>query len=272
MTVYKKIPNWLTLFNLLLGCVAIVYLFYDHIMIQAIAGGVTESGVFDGRAVEVSFRYGKMHIAALIVLAAVFVDFLDGFAARIFNATSEMGRQLDSLADLVTFGVAPGLMLYYLTATAFFGSPIAMEIGIWAFMPAFFFTLMAAWRLARFNISTPKPYFEGLPAPAAAVAAAALPLVLFHQEFLLSDLLQNPYVLYGITAFLGLMMQSRLPLISLKSGDAGATKTQKLILVGGAIALALIAHLLFAWIAGLLWVIILWYILLSLLLNLTRTS
>lgn len=273
MSIYKKIPNWLTLINLLLGCVAIVYLFYDHVTIRAIAqGGYEEGGYFDGRAVSLAFRYGQMHIAALIVLFAVFFDFLDGFAARLFDATSEMGKQLDSLADLVTFGVAPGLMLYYLTATAFFGTSIAMEIGIWAFLPAFFYTLMAAWRLARFNTATPKPYFEGLPAPAAAIAVAALPLIAFRQERWLAEALQNPWVMYGIIAGLGWLMQSRLPLLSLKLGPAGGPVQHKAILGGGALVLAIVAYLFTGWIAGLLWVIILWYILLSLLLNLTRTS
>lgn len=270
---YKKIPNWLTLINLLLGCMAIVYLFYDHVTIRAVAqGGYEEGGIFDGRAVSLTFRYGQMHIAALIVIFAVFFDFLDGFAARLFDATSARGKQLDSLADLVTFGVAPGIMLYYLTATSFFGTSIALEIGIWAFMPAFFYTLMAAWRLARFNVTESKPYFEGLPVPAAAIAVAALPLIAFHQEAFLSDWIQNPWVMYGIIFGLGLLMQSRLPLIALKSGGSGSNRKTLLFLVGGAVAFSAIAYFLTGWLAGLLWVIILWYIVLSLLLNLTRTS
>ncbi len=217
MSYYKKIPNFLTLINLLLACMALVFLFYDHIELRlATSNGLSERAFFDGRVVLSSLYLGKMHIAAILIFFAVLVDFLDGFAARLLNAQSETGKQLDSLSDVVSFGVLPGMVLFQLLALSFFDSPLAFEIGIFAFMPGFLFTLAAAYRLARFNVEHPETHFSGLPVPAAALAVMSLPLALFFDELHISSWLFNPWLLYAFTLLLSWLMISRLTLINLK--------------------------------------------------------
>ncbi len=217
MSYYKKIPNFLTLINLLLACMALVFLFYDHIELRlSTSNGLTERAFFDGRVVLSSLYLGKMHIAAILIFFAVLIDFLDGFAARLLNAQSETGKQLDSLSDVVSFGVLPGMVLFQLLALSFFDSPFAFELGIFAFMPGFLFTLAAAYRLARFNVEHPETHFSGLPVPAAALAVMALPLALFFDELHINSWLFNPWLLYAFTLLLSWLMISRLTLINLK--------------------------------------------------------
>jgi CDP-diacylglycerol---serine O-phosphatidyltransferase len=234
MSIYKKIPNFLTLINLLLGCLALVYLFYDHISIKAVAqSGFEEGGYFDGRAVDIQLAYGKMQIAALLVIFAALFDFVDGFAARFLNATSEMGKQLDSLADMVTFGLVPGVMLYYLLGISFFGSSSAYQFGIWLFVPGLFFTLFAGWRLAKFNITTEdqKSAFRGLPVPAAAIFVAGLVLVLFFNEANLGKVILNSWFLYLVLFLLGFLMVSDIRIINLKFDPADEKGNRKRILL-----------------------------------------
>lgn len=264
MSIYKQIPNWLTLGNLLLGCIAIVYLYYDHIIIRLVTqSGYVESGYFDGQAQVEGLRYGKMYIAGILILLAAVVDFLDGFAARLFNAQTAMGKQLDSLADVVTFGVAPGLLLYYLTAVSFFGSTLAFELGIILFVPAFFYTLMAAWRLARYNTDAPSTHFEGLPTPAAAIFVAGLPIALFRGESFLSAALQSPWLLYGIILMLGWLMASKLPMIQLKKSSDGSGGNARWWLTGSTLLIMAAGYFVMGWIGGLLPLAVLWYIIFS---------
>ncbi len=274
MSIYKKIPNTLTMGNLLLGCLAIVYLFYDHITIRAVAlSGFEESGVFDGQAVDMHFRFGKMHIAALLIILAAFTDFLDGWTARLFNAASELGKQLDSLADLVTFGVAPGLILYYLTAISFFGSTAAYEAGMWLFVPAFAYTLAAAYRLARFNTASTTTHFEGLPTPAAAIFVAGLALVVYGNEANAQAYLGNSWIWYGIIAGLSWLMVSKLPLLSLKFAKSDTAGNRKrLVLMGSVIPVLLAIHLAAGLVFGLIPAAIIWYIIVSLTFHLTTRS
>jgi CDP-diacylglycerol---serine O-phosphatidyltransferase len=272
MSIYRSIPNALTLLNLFLGCLAIVYLFYDHLIIQAFAEGYSEQGIFDGRAVDLRYQYGMMHIAAFLLIAAVLLDFLDGFAARLFNAASELGKQLDSLADLVTFGLVPGLMLYYLLGISYFGQAIALKLQIWLFLPAFIFTLAAAYRLARYNITSAERGFRGLPVPAAALFVAGLPLALLRNEAGLNDTIMQPWVLYGITGLLAWLMASRLPMLDLKfSTDNPSENKKRYIIIGGALILALAGFLGFGLLALLLPLVILWYVLCSLILKPSNT-
>ena len=97
----KNIPNLFTLLNLLFGCIAIVYTLQNGIVITADAEGALLLDIPE-----------KIWMASLFIVLAAVVDFLDGFVARLFNASSEMGKQLDSLADVVSFGVAPGIIIY----------------------------------------------------------------------------------------------------------------------------------------------------------------
>ncbi len=260
MPFYKKIPNFLTLVNLLLGCMALVYIYYDHMELRLVSNtGESERAFFDGRVMLESLYLGKMHIAALLV------DFLDGFAARILNAASEVGKNLDSLSDVVTFGVVPGVVLFNLLSLSFFDSPFAFELGILAMIPAFFFTLAAAYRLARFNVEHPASYFSGLPVPAAALMIMSLPLALFFNELQIGSWLFNPWLLYGIIAIISLLMISRLRLINLKFQKGSPDNQLRLLLITGSFVLWLAGYLIWGILFISLPVLIFLYILFSLL-------
>src|SRR5215510_1528099 len=104
----KQIPNFFTLLNLVFGCIAIVFVLQNGLIVFTNEQGAQLLDIPE-----------KIWIASLFIGLAALVDFLDGFVARLFKATSEMGKQLDSLADLVSFGVAPGLIIYQFLRMSF---------------------------------------------------------------------------------------------------------------------------------------------------------
>ncbi|MBE0661849.1 MAG: CDP-diacylglycerol--serine O-phosphatidyltransferase [Bacteroidales bacterium] len=188
----KSIPNILTLLNLFSGCIAIVL-------------------VFNG---------AYTHASWLIVIAAVF-DFLDGTAARLLNARSELGKQLDSLADMVSFGVAPASIMYALMVNTM-GYAVGGYVNLNA-VPAFFIALFSALRLAKFNIDASQTYsFRGLPTPANALFISALPFIHLHAiskgsfHAMLGSWFDSYYVLLGLTLLLSFLLVSNLPLMGLK--------------------------------------------------------
>jgi len=180
----KHIPNILTLFNLTLGLLGIIY---------ALSG--------------------EYFIVFWLIVAAMIFDFLDGLFAKILKAQSEIGKQLDSLADMVSFGVVPGLLLFYLTSnTPACSCYIRLYMLPWL---AFSVPLAAAWRLARFNTSAPGTSgFEGLPTPAAAFFIISLP-VSIGELGILNHV--APDRLYGVVAIvISYLMISTYPLMSFK--------------------------------------------------------
>lgn len=272
MSIYRKIPNLLTLLNLGFGCAALVYIFYDHISLEfAPNTSAVERAYFDGQVILESLHLGKMHIAALLVLAAALLDFFDGFVARLFNAVSDIGKQLDSLADLVTFGLVPGMMLYYLLGVSFFDSIFAFKLRIWAFLPGFLFTLTAAWRLAKFNVAAPAAHFRGLPVPAAAMFVIGLPLGLFFNEANSLTWLLNPWLLYGIIAVLSLFMISNAPMLSMKfeKGGMKGKNKQRIVFLAIALILFVAGYFLVGTIFLALPLIVIWYIIYSIIINIT---
>lgn len=180
------VPNFITLLNLLSGGIAVIF------------------------AVK-----GDLSTAALFVFFGIFFDFFDGFLARKLNVSSEMGLQLDSLADLVTSGLAPALVLVNL---------IELSILPWqdanCFLPylGLLVLLCSAYRLAKFNISTEQSqFFIGLPTPANALLIMSLPLVLDYQN---SDsynaLILNPFFLVVVTLLSSFLLNAPVKLIALK--------------------------------------------------------
>jgi len=209
---YKHIPNLLTSANLFLGCLALVFIFYDHITVQ-VSG---ETYFFNGHLVWDKLYLGKMPLAAWMVLLAVVIDFFDGAIARMLNATSELGRQLDSLADMITFGLVPAVMLYQLLGISLFNSTAAFKLGIILFLPAFLFTIAAALRLGKFNIDeNQRDRYRGMPVPAAAISVLGIVLSVFRQEKYFSDWFTNPFYLYAAIILLSYLMISRFPVIKL---------------------------------------------------------
>jgi CDP-diacylglycerol--serine O-phosphatidyltransferase len=194
-----------------------------------------------------------------IGLAAV-VDFFDGFVARLFNATSEMGKQLDSLADLVSFGVAPGIILYQLLRISFIQEENGLDVSMWMLLPALIFPVAAAWRLARFNIDdTVETDFKGVPSPAAGLFVASLPLILFYNYYNIDVLLVNKWVLYAIIILLSYLMVSKTSFMAMKfSRAASGSHLPKIILA----VIAIVAAIFLKWLA--VPVVFLAYIILSL--------
>lgn len=246
----KQVPNIFTLLNLVFGCMAIIFILQT-----------SESVVYvNGQGFPNVSLPEKITWGALCIFAAAIVDFLDGFVARLFKATSEMGKQLDSLSDLVSFGVAPGMIMYQLLRMSFAQQVDGLEVSIIWLLPALLVPCAAAWRLAKFNLDAEQAFaFKGIPSPAAGLMVASLPLIMFYQQMDLQDIMLNKWLLYGIIVFLSYGMVSNLPLLSLKFKSAGVKENlPKYILV----AIAIVAAVTVKWIA--VPVILLAYVLVSL--------
>ncbi len=195
MNFVKQIPNFITLGNLLSGTVAVIF------------------------AVE-----GNYKIAALFVCIGIVFDFFDGFVARLLKVSGELGKQLDSLADMVTSGVVPGLIMYKLLQDNLKNAPNFTNSAIEVLdlpLIGLILTLAAGYRLAKFNIDTRQTdSFIGLPTPAMSLFVVSLPLILQYTEIeFVKDLIQNNYFLIGVTWILSYLMNAELPLFSLKFKD-----------------------------------------------------
>ena len=249
----KQIPNLFTLVNLFLGCIAIVFTLQS----QVITINVNE---------DLSTHFNipeNLSLASIFVFAAAAIDFLDGFVARLFKAVSGMGKQLDSLADVVSFGVAPSMILYQLLKMSFMKEEAGLQTSVAWLLPAFVLACAGAWRLARFNLDESQAYgFKGVPIPAAGLCVASFPLILHYGNAFINvnEWLTNKWVLYGVIALLSWLMVSTLPLMALKFKDYTLKNNiPKLILL----AVAILSAFLFQWLAVPL--IFLAYIFLSLL-------
>lgn len=225
MKLIKQIPNMLTLLNLTLGCIGILYAF-DVRYFFIVKG---QYGIFD--TYEISNR---LFTSCFCILLAAVIDFLDGFVARALNAKSAIGKQLDSLADMVTFGVLPSIIIYQLLERSYFRETIfdskdyLISSGEFLFtsklflLPAFIIACAACWRLAKFNIDERQhESFVGLPSPANAIFIASLPLIYIGNDYGLGNLLINKWILYGITILFSWLMVSELKIFSLKVKSLG---------------------------------------------------
>lgn len=188
-----------------------------------------------------AIRFGlheQWPVAVAFVISAMILDMLDGRAARMLGADSRFGAQLDSLADLVSFGVAPGVIMYMWSLS---------KMGNAGWIAALIFCACAAIRLARFNVESVRdegatkgnPYFTGLPTPAAA-CMMLLPLLISFQWN--DPLVRQPWVSGIFIAITSVLMVSRLPTPSIKY-----MKLQRQHRVLAAIAFAALAALLIAW-------------------------
>ncbi len=189
----RYIPNVLTSINLLLGCAALIFVFE-----------------------------GSMHIAAIVIGVAAIFDFADGFAARILKAQSAIGKDLDSLADMVSFGIVPAtvVFIFMLDSTNF--PEISNPIWL-AAMPAFLIALFSALRLAKFNNDLRQSdSFMGLPTPANAIFFLSLPLILKYTNddtpiyYAVELITSNYYNMLILSVFSSALMVSNIPLFSLK--------------------------------------------------------
>ena len=187
MNIKKHIPNLITLLNLFSGCIALMFAFNQ-----------------------------QFEMAFLFVSLGIFLDFFDGFFARLWKVASPLGLQLDSLADMVTSGVVPGLVMFQMMIS--YSSPIVAGYLQWFPYLGFIITLGSCYRLANFNIDTRQTdSFIGLPTPENTLFILSLPLVLkFTDSLFLIEFLTNPFVLLAITILSAYLLNAEIPLFSLK--------------------------------------------------------
>lgn len=178
-------PNLVTLLNLFCGSLGVIY---------AIQGDLVTSAFF--------------------VLAGVVFDFFDGFIARKLDLQSDLGLQLDSLADMITSGLVPGIFMFSLLKMS-----LNPSWPFWDIIPYFglLITLSSAYRLANFNISSQKTYFVGLPTPANTLLVLSFPLILkFQGSELWNSIILCPLFLVTITLLTSFLLNAKLKLLSLK--------------------------------------------------------
>lgn len=235
----KQIPNIFTLINLFFGCLAIVH---------ALQLDVSFLYELDGRPIMQSMQ-ASLGMASLFIALAAIVDFLDGFIARLMKASSEMGKQLDSLSDVVSFGVAPAVILYQILRISVMKEDDAIESSvIWTYA-AFILACAAAWRLAKFNIDTRQQFgFRGVPTPAVGLLVASFPLILYYNYFdgAVNNLLLNKWVLYLIIALLSYLMVMDTPILSLKFKDYSLRNNMSKIIL---LVIAVVAGIALKWLA-----------------------
>ncbi|HLS12105.1 MAG TPA: CDP-alcohol phosphatidyltransferase family protein [Flavobacteriaceae bacterium] len=195
----KHIPNFITSLNLLCGCIALFFAFSN-----------------------------EMVTAAVFVFLGIFFDFFDGFFARLLKVESKVGLEFDSLADVVTSGVVPGVVMMQLLSLSLFGVPYSIELfkssewqsGIELYVPfvGLFIAIAAAYRLAKFNVDTRQTdQFIGMPTPAISIWTLSLPLILIYQYSpFLESLFLNSYFLLGFTLLVSVLMNVELRLFALK--------------------------------------------------------
>ena len=196
----KQIPNIITSLNLLCGCVAIMF---------AVSGDLVSASFF--------------------AFAGIFLDFFDGLAARVLNAQSQVGLQLDSLADVVTSGVLPGIVMVQLLSEALTGnslevstifSSISNNTSIESYLPfiGLLIAVASGYRLAKFNVDTRQTTsFIGLPVPANTLLILSLPLIIsFQASQQITELILTPWFLIIITLVSCVLLNAEIPLFGLK--------------------------------------------------------
>jgi len=162
------------------------------------------------------FRNHLDWAAYLVFIAAIF-DLFDGMAARMLKLSSPMGKELDSLADVISFGFVPGAVLFKMlqeNVGTISGNEWVVRIA--QFIP-FIVTAFSAIRLAKFNLDTRQSdSFIGLPTPANTLLIVSFPLILLNDNFGLHSILLNPYFILGISGLMSYLLVAELPLIALK--------------------------------------------------------
>ena len=203
----KQIPNIVTLLNLFSGCFAIVCIMQTGLTISV-----------DANAENLVDIPEKIYLASFFICLSAIIDFLDGYIARLLHAPSEMGKQLDSLADLVSFGVAPGLIVYQFLRLSFAQQPDGLDINTIWLLPAFVIPCAGAYRLARFNIDPNQSHgFKGVPIPAVGLLIASFPLIYWYSnDVRITNLLINKWFWYAVIFGISYLLVSTLPMMAMK--------------------------------------------------------
>jgi CDP-diacylglycerol--serine O-phosphatidyltransferase len=261
----KHIPNLFTLLNLVFGCIAIVYTLQPGLLLLPL----DSEGNILIPPVQLEYTTERMMIAPLFIALAGVVDFLDGFVARMFKASSALGKQLDSLADVVSFGVAPGMIIYQFLRLSFAQQEGALDTSIAWLLPAFIIPAAAAYRLGKFNLDTEQSYgFKGVPTPAVGLLVASFPLIYWFTDSIpVVNLLLNKWFWYGFILLVSYLMVSSLPMMALKFKSLQVKALLPLIIL---VVIGLAAIFLVKWLA--IPVIFIAYVILSLLFRKTNNN
>lgn len=198
----RHIPNLITLLNVFCGCVAVVFAVLN-----------------------------QLELAAFFMFLGIIFDFFDGLAARLLNVKTDLGLQLDSLADVITSGLVPGIVMFQLLAMSLSGgwnSDLASEAvnaTFWVGLKVhplpfigFLITLASAYRLAKFNLDEDQQSsFVGLPTPANALLIVSFPLILLHHNNdILNGIILNQWFLIAMTLLSCFLLNSKIELFALK--------------------------------------------------------
>jgi len=193
-----------------------------------------------------SWVYGReqMCLGSLFIFIAAVFDLLDGLTARALKVFSPIGKDLDSLADVVSFGVAPSVILFKLLWDALMGEKNAFDVNMLGMAPAFLIACFAALRLATFNITSDqqKGFFIGMPTPAVGLFVASFPMILWYAPLgirhFVASAFENKWVLYFIIAILCWLMVSKVKFIKLMPSrwTIATTWPQIVLIVATAIA------------------------------------
>lgn len=187
---YAPVPNIITLCNLACGVVGTYFAFE-----------------------------GNIQMALILMISGAVFDFFDGFFARLLKVSGDLGKQLDSLSDLISFGLLPGVMVFAVQKSLIMGDTISFEllnIGQWITMTIpIFIPIMSAYRLAKFNIDTRQTSsFIGLPTPANALFFASLMWVFSYSDRL--QFIESPLIISILTAIFSILLITEIPLFALK--------------------------------------------------------
>ncbi|HTO15126.1 MAG TPA: CDP-alcohol phosphatidyltransferase family protein [Edaphocola sp.] len=241
----KNIPNILTLGNLFCGCIAIT------MALTAPPHLISTNGGADYFPIMGSVQL--LWTSVFILFAALF-DVFDGMAARMLKVESAIGKDLDSLADVVSFGVAPATILYQMLWMATMSEPKAMEANYFIAYLAFLLPCFGALRLARFNQNSKaqSSFFMGMPIPAAGITVAILPLAIFlnkgiltEQSSLIAGWIQNKWFLIGLTLLLSYLMVSKSFFLKWKAPVPGMTGWWAHLII---VIVAIITYILFGFV------------------------
>jgi CDP-diacylglycerol--serine O-phosphatidyltransferase len=182
----KNIPNIITSLNLLLGWTSIYFAYL-----------------------------GEIDLAVSVILLASLFDYLDGFVARKFNVQSTLGAQLDSFADLITFGIAPAVIVFFVSSISLFY--VEKDMRFWLFLVLGLIPLIGAIRLARFNsVKEENTFFIGLPIPAFALISISLTWIYIEFNTLIANIANHEIIFPTTILLISLLMVSKWKFLSLK--------------------------------------------------------
>lgn len=218
---------------------------------------------------------GQLGWSAVFVFAAALFDFLDGLSARLLNSYTVIGKELDSLADMISFGLAPAAMIFTMLELTLFGQNFLIqeiEAG-WSVWIVLFTSLLipvaGAFRLAKFNTDDRQTdQFMGMPIPANAFFFASLALIIeLENSLIVSEIILNKYVILASVFMVSFLMVSELPMFSLKFKNLKFKENSIRYLFIGVIILLLLFLKVYA-----LPLIIIWYVVLSVIRHLSRVK